>query len=954
MCRIDFKRGFVILFSGLLIGVSAADLQSDKNWRSFPEGMICSKEDDALKFDSGDSNKQIYPLCHIPAGSFKNVRALQFDIKYHKPAQTDKFISAVLLYSKKLKKIVRFKFDVKSPDVWQTVTVKLVHPDVNMAELQNWQFFFACGKPGLSVRVKNIKCLDEAGKEIVSLNKPEKEVRKPFLAPIGAPDSFTALPGVPHEYLFKAEKLQDGQKIDWRVVDFTGGKDICRGTSTVKDQKCQVTLSLPAGFYELHTDATKQVFGISVLNAPRNASDPFFAIEALLYYKSDEMQKSCLRFLEKHHINCVREWTVFHALHPAPGKYIGARKRDILFQRMAEYHIQSIYAFGTFASWQGPIKLRNRDRAMLKTLLGLDTAMLTMFDHRRASAMMFQILNEFDSIGIPADCFMAPVRTAAWAMRDRPECLLGGSAFCKPVPNAALTSSIENNMLEYIDVFAMHFYRSPEELLDWMEKYRQAMQKRPRKAWMPIWITESGKPWVRGRDPKDKNSYNHTVIDNQHPQVEEDMQSALWITADAIEAKTVGIERFFPFTMAFFQENNFNFGMMDYHLTPLRSLHCYCFAADLLAGKEYAGDPATPSRTQKAEHVFRGKEESVVVFYAGRDSHKVPYCEADVSRFPAGKGFSISGEELQSQNGTLRFRGGLAYWVFPTAKLDLKSLNTATRNMALLQGAKSYKKVPRISSPVIARYKFWQAKEPHYNQFAHFLESEKCVFQLTNLDSREREFRPVVTLPEGVSLRNKLPEKIVLPPRSEKEFVLEIDPGKSGFFELRLKDAQDPLSEIITPFIPAKNLRTATVDWTRWTPNSAGKQTLTFDKSRNALKVYTDFRNKKDPKTDNWTFPELFLSEPEKASNLTAVSFDIMVDPDCYNSNAQKWHMLQAGSVPSGKADYFPCFGVDSNWKSFTVYVSGNELRSVIRIGMATEADQLTYYIRNVRLHFGK
>lgn len=774
------------------------------------------------------------------------------------------------------------------------------------------------------------------------------------LVPIGTPDSFTALPGVSHDYLFSADKLQDGQKIDWRIVDFSGKKTVCKGTSSVKDQKYKVNAALPSGFYELHTDATKQVFGISVLNTPENAPDLFFSIEALLYTRSDEIQKSCLRFLEKHHINCVRDWTVFHELNPAPGEYIGGRRRDILYQRMAEHHIQSIYAFGTFSSWQGPIKLHARNRALPKTLLDLDTAMLAMYRHRRSSAMMFQTLNEFDAIEIPAECFMAPIRTAAWAMRDHPEFLLGGAAFCKPIPNTSLEASIKNNMLDYIDVFAMHFYRAPEEMLERMEKYRQVMQKHPQKAWMPIWITENGKPWLRGRNPKDKNAYNHSIIDNQHPQAEEDIQSALWITAHAVEAKTMGIERIFPFTMAFFQENNFNFGMMDYHRTPLRSLHCYAFAANLLAGKEYVGDPATPSPKQKMEHIFRGKKYAVVVFYNGMDSHKKEYCEADISRFPAGKGFSMAGEELQSRNGTLRFQGGLAYWVFPVEKLTPAIVNSTTRNMVLLQGAKNYKKVSRISSPVIARYKFWQSKEPHYNQFAHFLESGNCVFQLTNLDEKEHDFYPVVTLPNGVTLQNKLPEKITLPARSEKDLVLEIDPGKSNFFELRLKDAKNPLSEIIVPLIPVKNLRIVPVDWTRWEPNSAGVQKLTFDKDRNALKVQTDFRNKKDPKSSNWSFPELLLSDSEKSSNLTAVSFDIMVDPGCYDANAQKWHMLQASSQKSGKADYFNCSGIDDKWKSFTMYVSGNEPRSVIRIGMATEAEQLTYYIRNVRLHFGK
>jgi|GEM_PF-5967819 len=150
----------------LKAGVSTVYLQTIKNWRSFPAGITCAKEGVALKFDSGDNDQHMYPLCHIPVGSFKNVRALQFDIKYQSQAAEDKFIPQVLLYSKKLKKLVHFKFQVKSPDVWQTVTVKLEHPDVNMAELQNWQFSFYSRQPNLIVLVKNLRCLDDAGKEV--------------------------------------------------------------------------------------------------------------------------------------------------------------------------------------------------------------------------------------------------------------------------------------------------------------------------------------------------------------------------------------------------------------------------------------------------------------------------------------------------------------------------------------------------------------------------------------------------------------------------------------------------------------------------------------------------------------------------------------------------------------------------------------------------------------------
>ena len=157
-----FKRHLLILLSVAAIGVSAENLQAIKNWCALPQGTSCTEDNGALKFETGNNVKAMHPYCRIPAGAFSSVRAIQFDIK----SPSDAFSSAVLLYSKSQKKNIRFNFEVKSSDAWQTVTVKLNHPAVNMAEVKGWQFSFVGKEANLAVWVKNIKCLDEAGKEV--------------------------------------------------------------------------------------------------------------------------------------------------------------------------------------------------------------------------------------------------------------------------------------------------------------------------------------------------------------------------------------------------------------------------------------------------------------------------------------------------------------------------------------------------------------------------------------------------------------------------------------------------------------------------------------------------------------------------------------------------------------------------------------------------------------------
>ncbi len=152
---------------------SPVDFLEESQWRAFPEGSACSLEEGAMRFETGEGAKEMYPLCHIPAGAFARVHALRFDIRYH-AAPEARFFSHVLLYSQSQKKNIHCTFKVSAPEVWQSVTVKLDHPAVEREALKYWQFSFSSSQPGLTVWVKNFQCLDAEGKEILFLGKKKR------------------------------------------------------------------------------------------------------------------------------------------------------------------------------------------------------------------------------------------------------------------------------------------------------------------------------------------------------------------------------------------------------------------------------------------------------------------------------------------------------------------------------------------------------------------------------------------------------------------------------------------------------------------------------------------------------------------------------------------------------------------------------------------------------------
>ena len=84
---------------------------------------------------------------------------------------------------------------------------------------------------------------------------------------------------------------------------------------------------------------------------------------------------------------------------------------------------------------------------------------------------------------------------------------------------------------------------------------------------------------------------------------------------------------------------------------------------------------------------------------------------------------------------------------------------------------------------------------------------------------------------------------------------------------VRLGDADDPLSAAVVPLIDLARLKPETRDFmnpARWHQNSSGKQTFHFNAEENALEVRTDFRNKRNPADNNWSFPEFRFRPEEK------------------------------------------------------------------------------------------
>lgn len=948
---------FAAGMSGLVSGQNVPLNQAD-GWSPMGDSPVVVRWDneaEAISFAAERGEKKdaclIWPLYWVKdPEALREAVAIRFEMQYLPEGAPVAATGAVVLPKRPDGSGGTLPFAMPSPGKWSSVEVKFNRLPAEMVQVRTIQILVNSRAERMRILIRNLALVTGDGKsfDFRSTEKPlQKEVRHKLL-PQGAPSAFVAAPGERRRYEFKTSLLPDGSVHDWVLTGMDGGETGLSARAAVRNRALSVELALPTGYYELRFPALDQLFGISILPPHPGKADPFFAIEGLLETRTPDLYLSCLDLLARNGILHNREWTNFAGLHSRKEEY--DPRNDRFYRAAGAKGIRSIFAFSDFPAWLEPVASRTGRRILPGKLIELDRAIARMLESRQAGLEGFHILNEYDLSNFPAEANLPPLKVAAWAARER-EIALIGAAFCKG-SSLVEQESIAGGMLDFIDAFCIHTYAEPERMLSYVQEYRRDMKGHPKEN-MPIWITETGKPWHRGATGPLKQAYGGP-LHNLHPQVKEDMISALWITMKAVEAKACGVARYYPFVMQFFQENDNNFGMLDYYGTPLRSMHAYAFAANLLANQEYRGDWKENPTGLQPTRVFSDGKRAVAVFYAGKDG--VGERTVSLQGFPTGQGYAIDGAELKVKQNQLTFRGGMAYWVFPAEKLDAAKLNTDTEPKRMLQAAKRYRPVKRRYTPLIYRYDFRRSGNRYTASGYEMPKDGKLHFVITNFSDERVTTRPRLTVPDGTTVTLPPPESIELPPRSETALVVGISSLRRYHGVIRLGDAGDELSATQVPLTDNSRLKPETRDFmnlARWHQNSSGKQTFRFIAEENAIEVRTDFRNKRNPADDNWSYPEFRFLPEEKKGKLIAVSFDFRYDNRGVEEKARKPLLML-----SRRGQGYDSHQIDAPqyvWKHYMISVrgaGGGEPYDILRIGMGARGNDLVFAFRNIQFWF--
>ena len=322
-----------------------------------------------------------------------------------------------------------------------------------------------------------------------------------------------------------------------------------------------------------------------------------------------------------------------------------------------------------------------------------------------------------------------------------------------------LDTAAECGMLDCVDVASFHTYDRAARMQELVGKYRDWLAAHGRPD-MPLWITESGRPWKKGPS---------------RPPADQDAASALDITRKAIEVRACGVARYFAFVYPFYEENENNFGMLDRWGTPLRSFAAYAQAARALGGKQYLGDLRL-GESAPAARVFGDQRETVAVLTAGTNAPQT----AVVGDLPVLRAEALDGRRIQVNGaGEIPLTDGLAYVWFARASVAQR-LDTQTEAMRLWQLGQTPPPRRESPSPIILRWQIdpaaFKPETAGYRVVGETPGKSRLAVRAFNLSEQPAEFRLALDAGDApVRVSGENPCAVRVPAAGFADAVWEVD-----------------------------------------------------------------------------------------------------------------------------------------------------------------------------------
>ncbi len=762
-------------------------------------------------------------------------------------------------------------------------------------------------------------------------------------------------PDVKHELQFKAPEHFKENSYECIILDFTG-KEIGRTKLTRKaGELFQASFTLPKGFYTVIIPTAPARFGLSVL--PSAKADPFFCMETLLRaernsttegFTAKEMGE-ILSVMKNAGITNIREFPGLGTTRSTSERY--KPEWDLVYHTVGSMGMKAICAFNNVPSLYGCNWNSNSPdfQPYPDKVKEFADAVLDDAKRRQPGLETFQVLNEVDMRPAPPDRVGAVLAAVSYTFKKNnlplKICAPGLASFSR---NESLVKIFLNNgMTEYADALAIHSYGDPTDVSRDIRAFRKILKGYPN-ANMPVWYTECGMPWGRGFMPDKTNKH---IPGKSHPDTPEELKSAAWTTMKAVEAKLCGIERYYPFVMKYYPENDKNFGMTDQQWAPLLSINAYFNCILEIGNMDYKGNPVRKLAGVQRARIFADNQRAVMVVFSPAAKYTL-----DLAGVPFTAVRAIDGSPVKAADNKAEISGHIAYVELDFAKYPAY-VNGKTAEMSLYKVAKNYTPHRRKAVPVIFNVDSKQFKNK--NSSGYNFTGNKVSVLAENLSGKTCEVEPVLTLPPHLkAVSNNFGTKAVLKSGERKvlEWTLEKSKGKANF-NIIVSDKLGNANKINIPLFESADLRAEKMGFNnirRWRMNSCGKGKIEWDEAENALKITVDFGKMT---ANRWCYPKFNLRPKEKLTKAVGIRYETKLSSESTAFPGSHLVMLKTKGEDTRylRASYTP-FGWE--WQKSTVLFNLPEEKMAnaefINIGMHSGGQKLVYWVRNIEILFNK
>ena len=234
----------------------------------------------------------------------------------------------------------------------------------------------------------------------------------------------------------------------------------------------------------------------------------------------------------------------------------------------------------------------------------------------------------------------------------------------------------------------------------------------------------------------------------------------------------------------------------------------------------------------------------------------------------------------------------------------------------------------------------------------------KLKLQIWNLSNRPKEGRLSVC---GGKVSG-LPGSVSVPAfgKTELDLGFTLEPGKAFKNELRVTGIFDgrKVTPLVIPLLSMKEIAGSgrkvempqMLDPVNWRKNASGRMTIGYDTAEKAISFHTQF----PPNVDCWTYPEYVLQLPQESlKGALGIEFEVKVS----NAAGIKQMLVMAVTgkqKEGGQSIYLRVAKPTEQWEErFVPFATGSSRNKEIeqlRFGVNSIVDDITVYIRNIRI----